>query len=570
MKSRNTPARAGPPTVAPGGASAGELSAGRVALAIALLAALAAFLRLYRLELSPPGLNQDEALSAWMSWCLLQTGHDLSGQSWPIFYGHGVGDNPSTLFFYLLMPFQKLGGLGVWTTRLPVALAGVLCVPLLYDVGSRLFGRTTGLIAAALLAVNPWSVTIGRLGIGAGLCPFFALAALALLLRAPLPFRDGADAGGHPAWALFAGLVAGLSCYGFHPMKLYFPALFLLLALAAAPAWKRLRDSRQGLLALLLLALGFALTFGPLVYEHVVDPEVARRWEMTRLWRPGASLLEILRLVLGRYVIHFGPDFLFIQGDHYTLASPPRQGELEWALLPLLVIGLVTALRRARVSLSCAVLLAIVAAYPAGDLISDYDGAHAFRSAPGVPALLLLAAWGAASLLRALGRGARVWAVGGALAGLLLAQDAVCFTRYFGEWSRRPTIYHWFHTDYMEACRWLRPRLKDSDRVFWTVLESNMPFAITVVGLHYDARRWMTDEKDVRPVGGWDAYIRYGRMYFLYGQTCRPYVDALEANGRPDHAYFVVRPGELGLKDPVHVIRRPDGKEVMWICEGDL
>jgi hypothetical protein len=122
----------------------------------------------------------------------------------------------------------------------------------------------------------------------------------------------------------------------------------------------------------------------------------------------------------------------------------------------------------------------------------------------------------------------------------------------------------------MEACRWLKPRLKDSDRVFWTVQDTNMPFAITLVGLGYDPRRWLEDEKDVRRSDGWDVYVRYGRMFFLYGKACRPYVEALQANGRPDHAYFVVRPGELGIQNPVHVIRRPDGKEVLWIREGDL
>jgi hypothetical protein len=44
----------------------------------------------------------------------------------------------------------------------------------------------------------------------------------------------------------------------------------------------------------------------------------------------------------------------------------------------------------------------------------------------------------------------------------------------------------------------------------------------------------------------------------------------MQRNHRAEHAFFVVRPGELGLKNPVHVIRRPDGKVVLWICEGDL
>ena len=98
-----------------------------------------------------------------------------------------------------------------------------------------------------------------------------------------------------------------------------------------------------------------------------------------------------------------------------------------------------------------------------------------------------------------------------------------------------------------------------------------MPFALTLVGLRYDPGRWLRDPRHVEPgAEGWDYIVRYGKNYFLYGRLCRPVVEALRANGRPDHVAFVVRPHELGLLDPVHVIRRPDGREVLWICEGTL
>ena len=42
-------------------------------------------LRLWRLGESPPGLNVDEAANAWNAYCLLKTGIDQYGVSWPIF-----------------------------------------------------------------------------------------------------------------------------------------------------------------------------------------------------------------------------------------------------------------------------------------------------------------------------------------------------------------------------------------------------------------------------------------------------------------------------------------------------
>ena len=173
---------AAPPEVA--------LSPATFAWSLLAITAVAAALRLWDLTHAPPGLNQDEAIGSWISWCLLKTGHDMTGQSWPVFYSHGIGDYPSTLFLYLAMPFQALGGLNVWTARLPSAVSGVLCIPLVAYVGTRLFGRGAALVAAALLALNPWHLFLSRFGTGASHCSLFALLAVALLLAARLPLSD--------------------------------------------------------------------------------------------------------------------------------------------------------------------------------------------------------------------------------------------------------------------------------------------------------------------------------------------------------------------------------------------
>jgi 4-amino-4-deoxy-L-arabinose transferase-like glycosyltransferase len=52
----------------------------------------------------------------------------------------------------------KLFGFSGVSTRLPEVTAGVLAIPLLYDLVRRLFGRTPGLAAAAALAVLPTAI----------------------------------------------------------------------------------------------------------------------------------------------------------------------------------------------------------------------------------------------------------------------------------------------------------------------------------------------------------------------------------------------------------------------------
>lgn len=562
--------RAGPPNAVT--ESAWEPSARVSALTIGLLTLLAALLRLFRLDHAPPGLNQDEAVNAWNAFCLLRTGKDMVGASWPVFYAHAIGDNRTTLLFYWLIPFQALGGLGVMGARAAVAVSGVLCVPLLYFVAARWFGRATALAAAALLAINPWHVGLSRLAIEAGILPLFGLGTLALMGIAGFPLADRGARPVRPGVAALAGIVGGIGCYGYWAQRLYFPALLALLLIFGARRWRDLLRTPRGPLALLLFALGLAATLGPLAWRHIVDPAIAVRSEMTRLWEPDSPITEILGRVLERYAIHFGPGFLFARGDYHATAGPSGHGAFEWPLLPTMLIGLAVTLRRARGSAAHATLLALVLAYPVGDLVARYHGVHPFRSAPGIVGLALLAAVGAVGAVRWLARRHRAlaWTVAALFCMTTALSDYRHYVEYIGAWPARPEVHRYFHADLIEACEWLRPRLREGDRVFWTTNRTNMPFAITLVGLGYDPRRWRTDEKDVREAGGWDGYVRYGNMYFLYGQLCRPYADALEANARADHAYFVVRPHELGLKNPVHVLLDPAGKESLWICEGDL
>ena len=129
----------------------------RPAFVVVLL--FAAAIRLVALPAAPPGLNQDEAANAWNAWCLLQTGRDQAGAPWPIFWTHALGENRSTLYLYALLPFQAIGGLNVWTTRLPAAVAGILTVALVYWIAARLFDRTTAIIAAVFAALAPWYST---------------------------------------------------------------------------------------------------------------------------------------------------------------------------------------------------------------------------------------------------------------------------------------------------------------------------------------------------------------------------------------------------------------------------
>ncbi len=549
-------------------------------IALIVILVLAAGLRLVGLgRFGPPGLNQDEAANAWNAYCLLETGKDQAGVSWPIFYSRCLGANRSTLYLYVLMPFQAIGGLSPYTTRLPSALGGVLTVLLTYVVGKRLFGRDVGLIAAGLLAVNPWHVQQSRWGHEGALCTLLVMTPMAMLLWAGAPFvdRNGASdtkGGWRIGVAVIAGLLTGICCYGYPAVRLFLP-LFLLAALAVTwRGWWEAVWTRRGAAAIAVLALGVALTFGPLAWQHLTDKDqtgIAKRTRTTMAWEPGASFGEKVWTALKRYPGHFGPDFLFVNGDHYVIQSVQGVGQFHWYLAPMLLFGLGVVASRVRRSPAARVLLVWVLVYPISDCLTTHfeGGLHALRASPGMCGLILTAALGAAVAWRWLWERQRPAAIATVtVVGLLALALNVRFLHiFFGEYNRQERVYHLgYHVDLLDACAWLRPKLEDVDAVFFTTRGWNQPYIVSLVGLRYDPDQWFTQEREVHTPGEWDQVARYGKIRFLYRPWANAQLNELRENGRKDRVLFVVRPGEVKIQKPLEVIRRPDGQPVLWIA----
>ena len=86
------------------------------------------------------------------------------GQSWHNFFfgafepGGQVSVDKPPVDLWLQVLSVKLFGFSGTAVRLPEALAGVAAIPLLYDLVRRVFGRTSGLISAAALAVLPTAI----------------------------------------------------------------------------------------------------------------------------------------------------------------------------------------------------------------------------------------------------------------------------------------------------------------------------------------------------------------------------------------------------------------------------
>ena len=135
-----------------------------------------------------------------------------------------------TLYHVAVWPIVAVGGTDAVWLRLPALLAFVGSVVLCALVGARLAGRLVGLIAAVLLALNPFAVQYGQEGRMYSFDLFFSLLAIWALLRAVE----------HPSlvrWLVYSASVTA-AVYSHDLALLFIPVHIVLVLLSRTDLWR--------------------------------------------------------------------------------------------------------------------------------------------------------------------------------------------------------------------------------------------------------------------------------------------------------------------------------------------
>ena len=539
-------------------------------LALLLIAlAIGAALRLTRLDRAPAGLDVDEAVNAWNAWCVAQTGHDQHGVAWPIEDTAGFGQGTTTLYMYALVPFYRALGFTTITTRVPAAVAGTLTIALIYYIGMQLFDASVGAVAALLLSVNPWHLQQSRWGHMSTLFPLAVAAIVAALLWAGFPKLQMKR-------TALAGIVTALFLYGYYAIRLWVPLFLVALLLFTWPAWKTRATA--------VFAGAAALVAAPLIIGTLRDPLLLKRAATTWVWSAQDSLATKAGKVLARYPEHFGLDFLFRRGDQYPAMRPPDgYGVFLWFTLPLMVFGAMWVIAHFR-EIEARIVAALVVTYPCADLLNAHDeGAHGLRSIPGIIALTLLAAIGAAALFRHFARASRGFAIAvAAIVAVIGIAEAATFVRaYFRDLDRIPVKSIAFAADLVDACQWMKPRLDRYDAVFVTGNAISHPYIYTLDVLQYPPQRWFADPKtfiDGPLPNGWfnheQVCLRYGKLHFMFPDEVNDgELERMKNDGTAQRVLLIVRPNEVfGLTVPRPLLRMHDatGRETLWVIEATM
>lgn len=298
-----------------------------------LIIILGTAVRLIWLDRFPVSLYTDEADQAYNAVSILKTGRDEHGTLFPAGL-RSFGDWKPPLQTYLMIPFFSAGFPIEYATRLPGAILGTLTILLVYSLVLYWTNGTVraALLAAFFLAISPWHILQSRSAMLVAITLFFLTAGILLAEKSTI----------RPRYLILSAVCFALSIYGYYAMRVIVPLLLSWLAIRHRSLVRR--DHRSVLSAVVI----FVCMMIPLALAFFREPDVVfgrartvsvfydqgvrlRQWELitqdgvdapvtlTRFFHTGIYLYG--RNIIGRYLSHVDPGYLFLTGD----TTPPFQ-----------------------------------------------------------------------------------------------------------------------------------------------------------------------------------------------------------------------------------------------------
>lgn len=446
---------------------------------------LAIGMRFWHLNTLPPGLHPDEAANGIDIFRILER-HD-----WRVIYN--TNGPRETLFFYLQAGFVAAMGNTILALRMAPALFGVLAVVMVYLLTKEWFGRRTALVAAFLMAVNPWVVIISRDGFRASLVPFFIATVLYL---ATLAYRRGKT-----IWFVLAGVAFGL---GFYTYTAYAAlALVLVAVLLIALIWRRTWTQKH-FKQLGFAAISLAVVLLPLVVTIVRHPnDSSARAGGTSFLNSELNHgkpLQTLGSSVAKTILQYN-----VAGDQNPRHNIPGQPLVNTFVGIMLLVGILVALYNIK-QLRYSVLLLTFAALLLPAAISAESLPHALRSIGTAVPVMILAAVGINYLLLRwyqtfpLNSPARL--VGLYLILFLLLLTAIQGIKgYFWAWGQDPQTYAAYNEDMTAIANYLNSRQSNAT----TYLVSGGYSALPVEYLTHNKSKYeLLDASSLQslPIGG--------------------------------------------------------------------
>lgn len=314
-----------------------------------LILLVALILRIIYLGEIPPGLAHDEIHVILNTRSLLTSGQNIPGTLTGII-GSVSGEYQTGVFSelgaYMLIPWVLLFGLTWPLIKIPFVLTSIGIILLTYLITKRLVNEKVALFAAAISAVNPWSIHFGRSAFESLFSFFFY--SLAFYLAISLK-----------GWKILLSIPFFLLGFGtYFAAKPQFIPLVFLSVLAI-----KITRPKEPLKPLITLVGCLTITFLVYLFALQVNPASSRFSELkssssynsqVNVKRTASLNFPFPDLYVNKYTEEFqdrftaylgalSPNYLFMEGqlggaDALTL---PDQGPMFLIDLPLIIMGFI-------------------------------------------------------------------------------------------------------------------------------------------------------------------------------------------------------------------------------------
>ncbi len=291
-------------------------------ICIILILALSIFLRVYKLDQIPDGVNVDEAGMAYDAFCLANFRVDRALNKLPVYFVN-FGGGQSILYGYVTAIFIKMFGFKLFWMRLTAVIFNCIAILLCYFMIKKHIGEKSALLVTALLAINPWNIMASRWGLDCNLLAPCLIISLFFLLRAQKWYDY-----------LLAGISIGVTLYTYALSYAIIP-IFLCLVLVYMLYTKKIMFKNIVVLGIPIFIFAIPLMLMILVNNGIINQI---NWIITIPKLPNYRGSEIS---LGNVILNLKSlDTIFIYDD-LPFNSLSKYGTLYNFAIVLAVIGFV-------------------------------------------------------------------------------------------------------------------------------------------------------------------------------------------------------------------------------------
>jgi len=444
-----------------------------------IISLLSVGLFFYKMNVSPPALNADEAANAYDAYSILKTSKDQYGNTMPLRF-KSFGDNKLPLLTYLAVPFIKAFGLTEIGIRM-VNLPFVFLFPfVIYLLAQEIFNKKrVSLLAALLSTLAPGLQMLGRQA-HEGYMTVFFLTLLAYfffkLIKKPLFINY---------FLFFSTLL--ISLFGYHFSRLWAGLYFCLFLFFT---FKKILSKWSSLIFVLVVIL-FGITdivYQPARIKSLLffnNPGFLDK--VSELQSEGGNRIIYNKLTIGLKDVffenlkYFSPQFLISTGDENPRFGYPGISPITVFEYLFIFIGIYFLFKN-KEKWRYLILLFLLFSPISGSL--SWAGVSITRSAFIFIPIVIISAYGIVNFLNK--KSVFTYFI---LTTLYLIPLFYSWDFYFNHYPKRPIVIRSWQAGYKELSEYVSKNYNDYDN-FYVTQKNGQPYIFLLFYLQYPPEKY--------------------------------------------------------------------------------